>query len=488
MPIKFRQPQDINAIRFSSTLVWGVISGVTVTISGISPLTLVNALAKPIKSLVQYGKVTTSSGNIYCNNGKLVAVDDELPSGYKRLLGISFDGSFRYETSEALTGDDDVTMTLDSLSSSGKNVFGSYNGTNNKNFSLYVYGNTTGSYFRYGDQLKRPKYGDTGRHMITFGKSGTLGFADDSEVTPEEFTTPANTYIGMLPNSSSAAFTGDIIGSITVSNRLEWIPCENPGGVIGYYEKFNRNFLEPVGSGTPVSLGYDTSHMIVLTVEGTPEVLNVGGKNLLKMPTFDEVTNSSQVVNYWNIPIKLAPNTTYYMSSHYLNDYTSKGETIYVLVTADATANTDYATIAHKSVGIRDRELTTDNSGYLYFRVNGGVTRELYEEMLANTEAQLELGSTATSYEPYREPQTATVKNLYAVGDYKDEQDIISGVVTRRTEVSVSGGEITITPLSEPIIERVTAQPLYTEAGDNTINVVSEIGSVEMTAVYIKST
>jgi hypothetical protein len=165
---------------------------------------------------------------------------------------------------------------------------------------------------------------------------------------------------------------------------------------------------------------------------GTPEVLTVGSKNLLKMPTYDEVTNSSQVVNYWNIPIKLAPNTTYYMSSHYLNDYTSKGKTIYVLVTADATANTDYATIAHKSVGIRDRDLTTDNSGYLYFRVNGGVTRALYEEMLANTEAQLELGSAATPYEPYREPQTATVPDLFAVGDYRDEVDVVAGTKTRR--------------------------------------------------------
>ncbi len=558
-------------------------NNIITTIKGVSPLSITNALAKPIKSLIQYGKIIqngTPSPNtpvdLVYNNGTLKMVDDELPSGYKRLLGISFDGNFHYETGEYLTGDDDVTMTLDSLSSSGKNVFGSYNGTNNKNLSLYIYGSTNGSYFRYGDQLKRPKYGDTRRRTITFGKNGTTGFADDSEVTPDEFTTPANTYIGMLPNSSSAAYTGDIIGSITVSNRLEWIPCENPGGVIGYYEKYNGNFIVPTGSGTPVSLGYDTSHL-ALGIVGTPEVLNVDGKNLLKMPTYDEVTNSSQVVNYWNIPIKLAPNTTYYMSSHYLNDYTSKGKTIYVLVTADATANTDYATIAHKSVGIRDRELTTDNSGYLYIRVNGGATRESYEEMLANTEAQLELGSTATSYEPYREPQTATVANLYAVGNYKDEQDIITGAITRRVGVKVLDGTedwyaitnytdiyglavadgrlmqnelalsthykgttainadmvsgtikaihasvlapgkisiyikdsrfetvaqfkaylaaqyaagtpvIVIYPLAEEQDEKVAEQPLYTEKGENVINVINDVGAVELeTSYYIE--
>ena len=418
------------------------------TVGGFSPLVLEEAASKEIDSLVQYGKIIQNGtptpnapADIVCNNGTLKMVDDELPSGYKRLIGIDFDGKFWYETGEALTGEDDVTMILDNTSASGQNVFGSYNGTGSgrKNFSLYIYGSTasTGSYFRYGDQLKRPVLGN-GRRTITFGKSGTSGFSTDVSVESDEFSTPSNTYIGMLPNSSSPEYTGDIIGSILVGTRLEWIPCENPDGVIGYYEKYNGNFIAPTGSGTPVSLGYDTSHL-TLGIVGTPEVLKIGGKNLLKMPTFDEVTSMSQVANYWNIPIKLEPNTTYYVSSHYLNDYTSLDKSLYVLVTADATANKDFATIAHKTVGIRDRELTTDNSGYLYFRVNRAA-RELYEEMLANTEAQLELGSTATSYEPYREPQTASVQNLFVVGNYADTQDIISGAVTHKVGVKVLDG------------------------------------------------
>ena len=333
-------------------------SGTITTVTGLSPLALVNALAKPIKKLIQYGKVTTSGGDTYCNNGKLVAIDDELPSGYKRLTGISFDGNFHYETGEALTGYDEVTMTLDNLSSSGKNVFGSYNGANGKNFSLYIYGSSTsGSYFRFGDQLKRPKYGGTGRRTITFGAGGTSGFAEDVSIDPDEFTTPANTYIGMLPNSSSAAYIGDIVGSILVGTRLEWIPCESDGGVIGYYERVNGNFIAPTGDGTPVSLGYDTSHL-VLGIVGTPEVLSVG-------------------------------------------------------------------------------------------------------------------------------TQTASVVNLFATGDVKDEQDIISGVVTRRTEVSVSGGVITVTALPTPITERVMAQPMRTAEGNNTVSVVSEVGNVNLSVEYM---
>ena len=335
--------------------VWNIVTGV-------SPLALTNALAKQIKRLIQYGKCTIVNGDIYCNNGKLVTVDDELPSGYKRLLGITFDGNLRYETGEYLTGNDDVTMTLNNISSSGKNLFGSYNGANDKNFSLYIYGSSTsGSYFRYGDQLKRPKYGGTGKRTITFGASGTSGFAEDSDVTPDEFTTPANTYIGMLPNSSSAAFMGDIVGSILVSNRLEWIPCERESdGVIGYYEKYNRNFIAPSGSGTPVSLGYDTSHLNVLSVDGTPEVLTIG-------------------------------------------------------------------------------------------------------------------------------TQTATAQNLFEAGGVADEQDIISGVITRKVGVSVVGGVITLSPLATPVTEHTTPQPLSTVEGDNTVSWTAEVSGTVKEVEYAQA-
>ena len=426
----------------------GGASGAYYTLTGTLPLTLPHSLAAAIKSLVRTGAMTqspapTPSAPVYpsINNGVVQMVDPDLPAGYKRLTGISFDGNFHYETGEALTSDDDVTMTLANPSSSGTNVFGSYNGgASRTNFSFYIIrSSSSGSYFRFGNQLKRPVYGGTEQRTITFGAGGTSGFMVDASVDPDEFTTPANVYIGMLPNSSSAAYTGDIVGSILVSTRLEWIPCEDPGGVIGYYERVNGNFIAPTGDGTPVSLGYDNSHLVPRVV-GDTEVLTVSGKNLLKLPTFDEVTSMGQVANYWNIPIKLAPNTTYYVSSHYLNDYTSVGKNMYVLITADATANTDYATIAHRTVGIRNRDLTTGNSGYLYFRVSGATTRALYEEMLANTEAQLELGSAATSYEPYREPQTATVPDLFAVGDYRDEVDVVAGPKTRRVGMKVLDG------------------------------------------------
>ena len=179
----------------------------------------------------------------------------DLPEEYTRLVSITFDGDVWYETGEVMTGNDDVTLTLANTVSTGQNVFGSYNGTTAgaKNFSLYLYGggSTSNCYLRYGEQLLRPRYG-SGKRTITFGKSGTSGFLTDVTATPETFTTDAQAYIGMLPNSSSPAYTGTIVGEIHVGTRLQWVPCKREAdGVIGYYEMTKRKFIEPSGSGTP---------------------------------------------------------------------------------------------------------------------------------------------------------------------------------------------------------------------------------------------
>lgn len=461
------------------------------TETGNAPLTLANAIARAIKSLTQTGLCTQADTptpsapvDIMCNNGTLTTVDDELQTGYKRLIGITFDGNIRYETGEYLTGDDDVTMTLDNLSSSGKNVFGSYNGANDKNFSLYIYGGTNGSYFRFGDQLKRPKYGSTGRRTITFGASGTSGFAENSTVAPDEFTTPANTYIGMLPNSSSAAFTGDIIGSITVSNRLEWIPCERESdGVIGYYEKYNGNFIAPTGSGTPVSLGYDTSHL-VLRVVGDPEVLTVFS-NLLSRDgeTTGKIINSDGTVSN---------NASYCISAPFT---LSAGN--YVCTWQTGSGSRPFSVFAVDESG------TPQSDGKLFYQqsATAGInTGEFTVE--AETLAVASYRNNVKDLAIYSPQQTASVPTLLSVGDVKDEAEIISGLVTRRVTaclydgtqpvgdvyMSTTGGKdlgaIIVYPLDEPVTELVTAQPLNTSEGTNTVSVTAEVSPVALSCEY----
>ena len=53
---------------------------------------------------------------------------------------------------------------------------------------------------------------------------------------------------------------------------------------------------------------------------------------------------------------------------------------------------------------------------------------------------QLELGSTATTYEPYFNGGTATAEMLLKVGTYQDEQSVLDGGVTRNVGIKVLDG------------------------------------------------
>ena len=364
MPIKFRWPQDINTIRFGSTLVWNVINSATVTVTGVSPLTLANALAKSIKSLVQYGKVTTSGGKLYCNNGKLVAVHRSgLPSGYKLLEYVGGNGSRNVLTDVYLASTDVVECEFKNSTTTG---YGAMYGVFKLGESSAFYANQT----YYGYDAENNKV-DTDIRVDTKWHSSRHDFVngtltiDDTTVTftPFEFeNSTKNAVLSRYYNNSYGYNWKGFVRKFKVTRNGEVVcdllPAKNSNDVAGLYDLVTGNFYE--GTGGDLLEGNEVDDY-ELRIVGTPEVLSVGA-------------------------------------------------------------------------------------------------------------------------------QTASVANLFAAGDVKDEQDIISGVVTRRTEVSVSGGEITVTALSTPITERVTAQPLRTLEGDNTVSVVSEIGSVEMTAVYIKST
>lgn len=267
-------------------LITGGGGGVTPkTVTGVSPLSLVNAVAGNIQALYRYGSCvqngTPSASNpvdISCNNGVLTIVDDELPTGYKRIEFIKFDGDFHYITNEKLFGFDEITITLTDTVTAGQNVFGSYSGTASgiKNYSLYIYGGgaNNSSYLRYGETLYRPKYG-SGKRTLVYGPNGSSGFSTDVSITPEEFETDDVAWIGMLPNSSSPHYTGTIVGNILIGDRLKYIPCERVSdGVIGYYEPNTEVFLEPDGDGTPVKGDYDFAHSHVEVV-GTPETVTI---------------------------------------------------------------------------------------------------------------------------------------------------------------------------------------------------------------------
>lgn len=336
-------------------------SAIIKTVTGTSPLVLDNAVNKAIKSLIQYGKCDTVDGDIYCNNGKLTAVDDELPPAYQRQIGFEFSAGTYYRIPGFhLRGSDAVRISFSV--DKACNVFGCYTDTSAEdNYSLYATTASGAKYLRYdGDtynsSIPSSRFGE--RLDVVITPTGTTGMPTDSVITPATFESVADLCIGTTSSSaSSSKLDGNIWGNFTVDGRLKLIPVERlSDNVLGYYDPDSDTLYEPIGSA-PVSLGVDTSHLNVLSVVGTPEVLTIGS-------------------------------------------------------------------------------------------------------------------------------QTATVQNLFEVGGVADEQNIISGVITRRVEVSVSAGVITLSALATPVTEHTTPQPLTTAEGTNTVSWTAEVSGTVKEVQY----
>ena len=278
----------------------------TLTVSGVSPLSLVNATAHAIVSLTQTGKCTQAStptpsspADIYCNNGALKMVDDELPSGYKRVLGFQCANNAMWQiTGFKLRGSDTVRISFSVTQAC--NVFGCYQGTDaNDNYDLYVSTTAGSKYLRYGNgtYLSYWSSADLGeRFDVVFTPTGTSGMPQDSTWTEKTFESANDMLIGSTTTTgTSSKLRGNLYGNIVVDGRLKLIPCERVSdSVLGYYDLVDETFYEPYsGFDGAVSLGYDGSHYS-LAVVGTDEVLTVTHA--------DSTTETASVVDLFAVP------------------------------------------------------------------------------------------------------------------------------------------------------------------------------------------
>ena len=454
---------------------------------GPAPIVSFTALrSAPLKSLTQYGKCETVSGDVYCNNGKLTAADDELPSAYKRLLGFSMNNnSYWVITDFKLKGSDTIRFSFAGKQS--VNVLGCYNGTSaTDNYSLYTVGSPSGGYLRYGGDTYNSYVIADKRYDVELTPTGSKGMEKTSTWSAKTFTSTADMCIGTTSTTAtSSKFVGSLFGDIVVDERLHLVPCERVSdNALGYYDLIGEAFYEQGSTyNGAVSLGYDTSHLNVLPVEGTPEVLTVTGKNLLNVATnttgsYISATGvitedgTGGVKSQYSALIPVTPGEKYTWSL--ISNRTSSGNDRW----HGYDANGDWAEqVAFDSAGTGGEAFTltaTIPNGVYYVRLSYGIN---------DTNAMLEHGESATEYEAYT-TQTATVPDLFASGDAADEVDIINGKVTRNVEVTVPGGTITISPLAEPVTESVTPQPLNTTEGTNTVSAVTEVDPVMLTVTY----
>ena len=257
------------------------------TVSGNAPLTLELALEHDIISLTQYGLCTQADTPtlavpvpIKCNNGTLTAVDDELPTGYNRVLGFSCNNNAMWEITDFhLKGSDTVRIGFSVTAAC--NVFGCYQGADaTDNYDLYVSTTANSKYLRYGNGTYLSYWGsaDLGeRFDAVFSPTGTQGMPQDSTWTELDFESANDLLIGSTTmTGTSAKLKGNLYGNIVVDGRLKLIPCERlSDNVLGYYDTIGQTFYGPAtGFDGATSLGYDYSHYQIQGA-GTPEVLTI---------------------------------------------------------------------------------------------------------------------------------------------------------------------------------------------------------------------
>ena len=188
--------------------------------------------------------------------------------------------------------------------------------------------------------------------------------------------------------------TCEIVQTSLVRQRIETNPREfGPDGLLTFETELEEGFaklqanLEPTqeGSGTP-------SPSNVRPIRGHSGVdVNVGGKNW-----FDSSLLKDQ--EGWNtFDVHLKPNTIYTMSSNLPQAKTSELAAYFIQENISPSSTTIiYA--GHSFT------VTTPSDGIVQIQQRriGGT------DSFQNYEWQIELGSTATPYEPYQQPQTTT--------------------------------------------------------------------------------
>ena len=468
---------------------------------------------------------------ICCNNGEMVYRDTELPTAYRRIRSMTMNNDCYYIVEGfKLTGADTLRFAF-STGTTACNVLGAYSGSaSGNNYSLYCGNASSAAYLRYKNKAYNSQALADTRYDVAISPTGSSGMENDSTWDQLDFTCTTDFCIGTTATStSSAKMVGTFYGNVEVEDsnglRFKGIPCVRVSdSEVGWYDTVSETFFEPVGA-TPTAGNYDYSHHAVV-VDGTPEVLTVGSKNLFN---------------------KNAPNKQDgYLASQGLNKTTrlesaAEGQIVYVMpcrpltrycISKIATDRLRCATFVdfptpmvsgqwatgskllknagNGSTATDDTKSayfdTPDNANWLAFQVTGvGCTALGITEQNILDSLQVEIGVTTPSdYVPYYN-QTASVVDLLSVGDVKDEQEVIGGTVTRRcavclydgtqpvgnTYISSTGGKdigaIIVYPLATPTTESVTAQPLSTVAGTNIVDATAEVSGINADVTYFGS-
>ena len=432
--------------------------GTATTVTGVSPLALALAMNGSLTSLTQTGKCAQASTptpsapvDIKCNNGAFKMVDDELPSGYKRVLGFSCNNNAMWQIAGfKLKGSDTVRISFSV--SAACNVFGCYQGTDaTDNYDLYASVSAGSKYFRYGNGTYLSYFSPENlnkRFDVVYTPTGSTGMPTDSTWTAKTFTSANDLLIGSTTTTgTSSKLVGNLYGDFIVDGRLHLVPCERVSdGVLGYYDTYSEAFYEPyTGFTGAVSLGYDGSHYS-LAVVGTPEVITLGEQtaSAVDLLGVGDYADTQEIISG-----AVTRNVGIYLITGNEEGWSRYNAYKYTLPISDLL--TSYRTYPDVPRALLCTHFAEDSTSG---------TNRMWKQGTAGDRVFFEMHDL--------EEDSAETMKAWAAAQYAAGTPVI-----------------VIYPLAEQTTESVAGQPLHTHKGaENVITVTAEVSDISLTAVY----
>ena len=237
----------------------------------------------------------------------------------------------------------------------------------------------------------------------------------------------------------------------------DFIPCKNAEGIVGLYDLVENKFYSNSGTGDFVA-GTE-----IVPTPSTPIPIWCNNGELKVSPNLFDKNNLNYIAGYLTVngnKIESSSKTdTYYIECNPNTTYTLQREKVktsgqvfrFASYSEVPTYNNQFTGMVGGLTDDLTLTITTGaNDKYLAFSI-GNV---LHSDTEYIDKVQIEQGSTATQYRPYRQiytdgttetikdslNNTATAENLLSAGTYKDVQEVISGSVTRNVGIKVLNG------------------------------------------------
>ena len=363
----------------------------------------------------------TTPKDIVCNNGVIEYRDTELPKGYKRILGMTMNNDCFYQTSVYPTGADTLKFSYEWTSTTACNVLGCYTTSSaQNNLSLYIGSNSGAKYLRYNGGVASSYSLTDKRYDVQITPTGSIGMETEDTWEQKDFTCSVPLCIGITgASATSAKFIGNLYENVEILNKVKFIPCEREtDNEIGYYDTLNKTFIEPTGT-TPTSLGYDNTHLGIV-VDGTTEMVANTSDNLFNTNTVE--------AGYYNSSLEFTSSSTAYICD-YISVTSGKNYVISGTNTGGGTSWNIRINYFNSSKVIQSQNVYAATMGAwsTTITIPDGISYIRYSYYVDDVNSQSVV-------------KCATAQNLFAVGTFKDVQEVLTGAVTRNVGIKVLDG------------------------------------------------